>query len=97
MQLEMFHYLLLATVSEALSEYFFSGIKIFERGIKYLSALVGVIVAIIFQADIFTFLGLESQYPILSQILTGLVISRGSNVLNDLIQTVYNFKKKLTV
>lgn len=94
MQTDIFHYLLLATVSEAIAEYFFSGVPILERLMKYISAAIGVLIAIIFEADIFLFFGLETKYLLASQILTGLIISRGSNVLNDMIQLVYNLKKK---
>lgn len=87
--------MLLAAATEAVSEYMFSGIPRLEKGIKYLSALVGVGIAILFKADLFLTLGIESISPIASQVLTGIIISRGSNLLNTLLQSVYKLQKKI--
>lgn len=89
---EILKILTLATVNEALTEYLFSEIPAFEKHIKRLAMVVGILVALLFQADLFPILGLEPIYPIASTILTGVLISRGSNVLNNLIDIVKRVK-----
>lgn len=85
---------LLAAVTEAVSEYFFAGIPRFEKVVKYLSALVGIGLALLYRVDFFSLLGFTPVYPLVSMVFTGIVISRGSNLLNDLLQIVYKFKKE---
>lgn len=86
--------LMLATVNEALTEYLFSGIPLFERHIKKISMVVGILVALLFGADLFPLLGLTPVYPVASSVLTGILISRGSNIINTLIELVKNFKDR---
>lgn len=84
----------LATINEALTEYLFSDVPAFERHIKKLSMVIGIIVAVLFKADLFPLIGIESIYPIASYVLTGILISRGSNLINTLMELVKNFKDR---
>lgn len=52
---------------------------------QYLALAIGVGVAVLFTVDLFSVFGLEPQIPILSQALTGVLIGRGSNYINDFI------------
>jgi len=54
--------------------------------------IIGEIVAFGFGADLFLALGFESTTPYLGLALTGLMISRGSNFIHDLIKFVQNLK-----
>ncbi|MCK9479912.1 MAG: hypothetical protein M0R40_10525 [Firmicutes bacterium] len=57
------------------------------------SMLLGIMVAINFKIDLFQMFGVESAVPLISKILTGIIISRGSNYVADLLkitQTVFN-------
>ena len=59
-----------------------------EREVKVaniISLIAGVGLSFIFQAQLFAALGLEVAYPVIDTILTGLVLSRGSNYVHDLI------------
>ena len=84
----------LAIVNESLTEYLFSDIPVFEKNIKKLAMIVGVLVALLFKADLFPLLGLTASFPIASQIMTGIIISRGSNIVNDLFGILKNIKDK---
>lgn len=86
--------LTLATVNEALTEYLFSDIPAFEKHIKKLSMLVGIGIAVLFGIDLFPLLGLTPVYPIASTVLTGVLISRGSNIINTLIELVKKVKDR---
>lgn len=75
-------YVAVAFVVEALVEYFiaeWAGDKA-----KYAAAAVGVLLAVGFRMDLFrAFLGLGSTIPYLGSVITGLVMGRGANFVND--------------
>jgi hypothetical protein len=77
---------ILAVLVEGLMEYFGqtapSGWK------PYIAALVAVLLCIGYQADLLGELGYIPRFPLIGEILTGLVIGRGSNYLNDLWEMV---------
>lgn len=50
-----------------------------------LSIIFGVFISISYEIDIPKYLNLNSRIPYLSNILTGILISRGSNYIYDLI------------
>lgn len=50
-----------------------------------LSLVVGIVVAVMVQADIFAALGFHMQYAIAGWILTGIIISAGSKAVHELI------------
>jgi len=62
-----------------------------ETSWKYWTSLVlgiavGILVAFNWSIDIFRMIGMpDGQIPYVGAVLTGIVLSRGSNVLNDLI------------
>lgn len=59
---------------------------------KMLSSIIlGIIVAVNFQIDIFGLFGLESTIPFMSKILTGLIIGRGSNYVADFMKTAQSY------
>lgn len=53
--------------------------------IRAISALVGTAYAFNINLDIFTVLGCESRVPYIGYIASGLIASRGSNYLHDLL------------
>jgi hypothetical protein len=53
---------------------------------------VGLIVAINYNIDVFTLVGLEGKVPIIGAILTGLIISRGSNIVNDVVDRLNSWR-----
>lgn len=62
---------------------------------KMLSSIIlGIIVAINFQLDIFSFIGLESNIPYMSMILTGIIVGRGSNYVSDFLHSAQQYLGK---
>lgn len=54
-----------------------------------LGILISVLVAVNWDLDLFRLVGLpEGRLPFVGAVLTGLVLSRGSNVINDLIKLI---------
>lgn len=51
---------------------------------KVLAIVVGVIIAFAVNLDVFTILKVNNNIPIVGVILTGILISRGGNFVNDL-------------
>lgn len=51
--------------------------------LRYAAAIVGVILAIIYRADLLSMIGLSPLYPIVGYVITGLIVGRGSNFLHD--------------
>lgn len=50
------------------------------------SIAIGVFCSVIYQIDLFSLFGLNADVPYVGSILTGILISRGSNYLFDLLQ-----------
>lgn len=76
---------ILAVLVEGLIAYFVSDEKKSQPWLKYVAAGLGVLLCLAYNADLLASLGLVSLYPFVGQVLTGLVIGRGSNYLNDFI------------
>ncbi len=84
--------LFLATLLEGFIAYLFGEGQGEKRNyLKYVALVFGTIMAVSYKIDIPAMVGLTSPYPFVSFILSGLVIGRGSNYVNDLIGS---FRKK---
>lgn len=64
-----------------------------EKVMKYipadvLSAILGLIFAVVFKIDIFSYFELSCDVPIVSYIVSGLVISAGAPAIHELISSV---------
>lgn len=79
----------LAILVEAIVEYFVVGL-VGEKTylIRYIAAAVGVALCLAYNADLFRAVGILSTVPFVGSILTGLIVSRGSNYLNDFISKI---------
>lgn len=75
--------LVLVIVVEALVEYF--GTPIPSAYKPYAAAALGVLLCLAYGADLLALLGYPASIPFVGSVLTGLLISRGSNVFNDLV------------
>lgn len=51
--------------------------------LKYVSAVLGIVVCVAYNADILATLGVVSTVPYIGAVITGLIVGRGSNFLND--------------
>ena len=52
------------------------------------AALVGVLLAFMFQLDVFAMFGYSAQFPVLSCIITGLILSAGASPIHELIEKI---------
>lgn len=90
---------LLAALVEALIEYLVapwlkpegqrfsaSAELIREMLLRYSAAAVGVVLCIAYGVDILELAGLESGWPFIGPALTGLLIGRGANFVNDFVE-----------
>lgn len=59
-----------------------------------ISIIVGILVTAAYQVDIIALVGLQTPVPYLGSVLTGILISRGSNYIFDLIKTIGTFQSK---
>jgi hypothetical protein len=50
-----------------------------------IAAAIGIVIAILFKVDVFVAGGYTSDIPIVSQILTGVILSAGSAAIHELI------------
>ena len=79
----------LATFVEGFVEYFFGGGGHASKPyLKYIALLLGVGAAIAYQVDLLASVGLHSVFPFVDYVISGIIISRGSNFLNDLVKFV---------
>ncbi len=58
------------------------------------SVILGIVVAVNFQIDVFEYFGLNSIIPYMSKVLTGIIIGRGSNYVADFLKTAQNYLGK---
>ena len=59
----------------------------------YIALVVSILVAEAFHVDIFAVLGLKIYVsPLVAYVLTGIIISGGSSVVNDLFKAINNLK-----
>lgn len=60
---------------------------------RILSLLISVLVALITMTNIFSIIGIDVKIKFVGEILTGIIISGGSNVLFDLFNKLKEIKK----
>jgi len=75
--------IVLVIIVEALVEYF--GTPIPSAYKPYVAAALGAALCLAYGADLLALLGYPASVPFVGSVLTGLLISRGSNVFNDLV------------
>lgn len=52
--------------------------------LRYIAVVVGIALAIAYRADLLALVGLQAWSPWIGYIITGVIVGRGSNYLNDL-------------
>ena len=76
----------LAIIVEGIVEYFKTIFNDGKLAFPIIGAIVlGIVVSVAYGLDILAGLGLETQVPYLGNLLTGIMISRGSNYVSDLL------------
>ena len=61
-----------------------------------ISISIGVVTAAAYQIDVFTMVGMKTAVPYLGSVLTGILISRGSNYAFDFIKAIGAVRGKTT-
>jgi hypothetical protein len=78
--------LMLAVLVEGIIEHYGSAIPSAYK--PYAAALLAVVVCVLYNADLLAALGLSAGVPYVGSVLTGVIIGRGSNYLNDFVSQV---------
>lgn len=94
---QFFALLFAAVVIEGLISY----IKLFVVNGKFqwqniVAIALGILISFTYQIDLFAIVGLKSEIKYVGIILTGILVSRGSNYIFDLIKWISEFKKNTT-
>jgi hypothetical protein len=88
---------LLAALAEGLVEYlvapWLEGLKgateklenVRVMALRYISALVGIGLSLVYGADLLAIFGVEAGVPYVGSVLTGVLIGRGSNYVHDFV------------
>lgn len=58
------------------------------------SLLLSMIICVLAQINIFTIVGIELIVPTIGYLLTGIIVSRGANFVNDLFSKLNNKEEK---
>lgn len=87
--MEYFGLFFLAVIVEGvityINQFFVKGVLKWEM---VFSILLGVFVAVAYGVDMLALVGLKTPVPFIGSILTGILISRGSNYVFDLVKTL---------
>ena len=87
--MEIIQFVFLATLIEGLITYLFGKEKEKKRPyLRYISLAFGVVLALVYEASIPALIGVTSAVPFVDSIVTGLIIGRGANYLNDILSLV---------
>jgi len=57
-----------------------------------ISTLVGIVITLIYDIDLFRMIKIETRIPYIGAILTGILISRGSNYIYDFLKKIVGIK-----
>lgn len=87
---------ILAILIEAITSY---GKLIFvEKKIQWqivVTIIIGILISVVFQMDLFAILGFTAIVPWVGAVLTGIILSRGSNYVFSLIKLIMNAGDKI--
>lgn len=86
--MEVLGIVFLATFVEGFITYLRGNSEKSTPWLKYVALALGVVVAVGYNIDIPAMVGIASGYPLVSNVISGIIIGRGSNYVNDLLQTV---------
>lgn len=90
---------LFAFLNEGTVEYLFGKVKWMKPLIGYVALATGIAFAFAYQANIFAALDLpiQSAYPFVDYIVTGIIIGRGSSYLNTIVEFIKNLGRAKAV
>jgi len=86
--------LIIAVIAESLAE---TIVSLFPKlKAKYISLAVSILICTLSKTSILTFLNISCSFAFADYILTGILVSRGSNFLHDFLRLLENWKIKIT-
>lgn len=91
--MDVFGLIFLAVVVEGLITY--AKMAVVDKCLQWqvvLSIALGILVALAYNCDLFVMFGLSASVPVVGNVLTGVVLSRGANYVSDLIKTLGNLR-----
>lgn len=79
--------IIIETLTENVKNYF---PKLAETkwAVMLFTALLGIVVALTYDADIFAAVGLVAKIPYMGTVLTGVLVAGGSNVIFDIVKRI---------
>lgn len=89
--------IVVAIIVEGLTEYIkasFPKISDNTQVIFFVTVALGIGIALLTGADVFSVIGIETRVPYIGEILTGCLTARGSNYMFDLMARISNAKKQ---
>ncbi len=82
-----------STLNESIIEYFFGSVTVLRPYLPILALAIAVFLTFTYQINIFSsLLGIQSNNPFLDFLLSGFIISRGSNFINDFVRKILGSK-----
>lgn len=78
----------LAVIVEAVVQNAFAEVS--TRWKPYIALLLSMVLCIAYNADVLAQIGYPASWPFIGNVLTGILISRGANVFNDIVQRIRN-------
>jgi hypothetical protein len=67
-------------------EYVTAAEPVRTMALRYSAAVAGVVLCVAYAVDMLALAGLESGWPLVGCVLTGLLIGRGANFVNDFVE-----------
>jgi hypothetical protein len=86
--MEFIQFIFLATLIEGLVTYLFGEEEGKRPYLRYVSLALGITLAIAYRASIPELFGINGAVPMVDFVVTGLIIGRGANYLNDIVSLV---------
>lgn len=87
--MEFFGLVFLAVVVEGLITY--AKMAVVDKAVQWqvvASIVLGVLVAVVYDCDLFALFDLSASLPFVGNVLTGVLLSRGANYISDLVKTL---------
>ena len=78
--------LFLATFIEGFVEYIFSPLPVAKPYLMYVALFFGIVFCVAYKVDVPSMVGLTTTYGWVNWVFSGLIIGRGSNYVNDVLQ-----------
>jgi hypothetical protein len=81
-------FILISTLIEGLITYIFGEEQSGRTYLRYISLALGIMACFAYKIDILAMIGLVSDLPFVGYIVSGLIVGRGANYLNDIFKLI---------